>query len=133
MGQFEKHVFVCTGGDYCPSDGSVEVHAFLKDGIKARGLKKTVRVNKSGCLDQCGNGPMVVVYPENVWYHHVTIEKAARILEEHLVGGTPVADFLYVAPPGANKNPKRIMEIEQAQAAGTAAAGAAAGGKGAPS
>ena len=132
MGQFEKHVFVCTGGDYCPYDGSVEVHAFLKDGVKARGLKKTVRVNKSGCLDQCGNGPMVVVYPENVWYHHVTLDKAARILEEHLAGGTPVAEYFYVAPPGAQKNPKRIMEIENARAAATAA-GAAAGGKGAPS
>jgi len=132
MGQFEKHVFVCTGGDYCPFDGSVEVHAFLKDGVKARGLKKTVRVNKSGCLDQCGNGPMVVVYPENVWYSHVTLEKAGRILEEHLVGGRPVAEYFYAAPPGVNKNPVRIMEIEKARAA-QAAAGAAAGGKGAPS
>ena len=131
MGQFEKHVFVCTGGDYCPFDGSVEVHAFLKEGIKARGLKKTVRVNKSGCLDQCGNGPMVVVYPENVWYSHVTLERAARILEEHLVGGNPVAEYFYVAPPGVNKNPKRIMEIEKAREAETAAG--AHSGRGVPS
>ncbi|HET8945360.1 MAG TPA: (2Fe-2S) ferredoxin domain-containing protein [Candidatus Polarisedimenticolia bacterium] len=132
MGQFDKHVFVCTGGDYCPFDGSVEVHQFLKDGVKARGLKNKVRVNKSGCLDQCGNGPMVVVYPENVWYAHVTLEKAGRILEEHLVGNRPVAEYFYVAPPGVNKNPKRIMEIEKARAAQDAA-GAAAGGKGATS
>jgi (2Fe-2S) ferredoxin len=131
MGQFEKHVFVCTSGDYCPFDGSVEVHQFLKDGVKTKGLKKTVRVNKSGCLDQCGNGPMVVVYPENVWYSHVTLEKAARILEEHLVGGRPVREYFYVAPPGVNKNPQRIMEIEKARAAQDAAG--AAGGKGATS
>jgi len=125
-------VFVCTSGEYCPFDGSVEVHQFLKDGVKARGLKKTVRVNKSGCLDQCGNGPMVVVYPENVWYSHVTLEKAARILDEHLVGNRPVTEYFYVAPPGVNKNPKRIMEIEKARAAQDGAS-AAAGGKGATS
>lgn len=132
MGQFEKHVFVCTSGEYCPFDGSVEVHQFLKDGVKARGLKKTVRVNKSGCLDQCGNGPMVVVYPENVWYSHVTLEKAARILDEHLAGNRPVTEYFYVAPPGVNKDPKRIMEIEKARAAQDGAS-AVAGGKGATS
>src|SRR6185295_5056025 len=100
-------------------------------GVKARGLKKTVRVNKAGCMDQCGNGPMVVVYPENVWYSHVTLEKAARILDEHLAGNRPVTEYFYVAPPGVNKNPQRIMEIEKARAAQDAAG--AAGGKGATS
>jgi (2Fe-2S) ferredoxin len=117
MGQYERHVFVCTSGDYCPFDGSVEVHRFLKEGVKERGLKKTIRVNKSGCFDQCGNGPMVVVYPENVWYGGVTMEKAGRILEEHLAGGRPVEDLRYQAPPGSNKNGPRMAAIEKARAA----------------
>ena len=116
MGQFERHVFVCTHGDYCPHDGSIAIHRLLKEGVAARGLKKTVRVNKSGCFDQCGNGPMVVVYPENVWYAGVTAERAGRILEEHLVGGRPVAELAYQAPAGANKNASRMAAINAASA-----------------
>ena len=124
MGQYTRHVFVCTHGDYCPFDGSVEIHRQLKDGVKARGLNKSIRVNKSGCFDQCGNGPMVVVYPENVWYGGVTAEKAARILEEHLVQGKPVEDLRYQAPrPGPNKNGVRMAEIDRARAGGTTDAG----------
>jgi (2Fe-2S) ferredoxin len=116
VGQFSRHVFVCTHGEYCPFGGSVEVHRLLKDGIKSRGLKTSVRINKSGCFDQCGNGPMVVVYPENVWYGGVTPENAARILEEHLVGGKPVQELQYQAPPGPNKNGRRMAEIDRSRA-----------------
>jgi hypothetical protein len=65
-----RHVFVCTSGKYCPEvDGDGRgVHARLKERVAAEGLNTTVRVNHSGCLDQCGHGPMIVVYPESVWY-----------------------------------------------------------------
>jgi (2Fe-2S) ferredoxin len=128
MGQFKRHVFVCTAGEYCPHDGSEAIHRLLKEGAKARGLKNEVRVNKSGCLDQCGNGPMVVVYPEDVWYAGVTAERAERILDEHLVGGRPCADLLYrAAAPGASKNPQRMAAILKLKT------GAGAAGAGSPS
>ena len=57
---------------------------------KAAGLGGKVRINKSGCLDQCEHGPTVVVYPEAVWYGGVKPENAAEIVQEHLVGGRPV-------------------------------------------
>jgi (2Fe-2S) ferredoxin len=117
MGPFRRHVFVCTQGEYCPFDGSADVHRLLKEGVAARGLGTAVRVNRAGCFEQCGNGPMVVVYPENVWYGHVTPEKARRILDEHLVGGRVAADLEYDAPPGPNKNPGRMAEIHASQAA----------------
>jgi (2Fe-2S) ferredoxin len=110
-------VFVCTHGEFCPFDGSGEVHRLLKEQVAARGLKLTVRVNHSGCFNQCGNGPMVVVYPENVWYAGVTPEKARRILEEHIVGGRPVEDLIYRAPAGPNKNRARMAEINAARKA----------------
>jgi (2Fe-2S) ferredoxin len=47
---------------------------------------------------------MVVVYPENVWYAGVDLDGARRIAEEHLWGGRVVKEYLYVAPPGDNKN-----------------------------
>ena len=115
MGQFEHHVFVCTQGEYCPLQGSLDVHRALKEGVAARGLKKTVRVNRSGCLDQCGHGPMVVVYPDDIWYAGVTPETAPAILE-HLAGG-PVAEALrYQAPPGPNKNVPRMAQLNAGKA-----------------
>lgn len=103
MGQYRHHVFVCTSGKTCPLAGSLEVHATLKKAVAAAGLKGQVRVNHSGCMNQCGNGPMVVVYPEDVWYAHVDEPGAVRIVDEHLVRGEPVDDYRYVAPPGDNK------------------------------
>lgn len=106
MGQFEKHVFVCTGGKTCTSQDSAATFTLLKEGLRAAGVAQRVRVNHSGCMGQCGHGPMVVVYPEDVWYHGVDMVAAQRILDEHLLGGVPVESQRYVAPPGENKVPK---------------------------
>ena len=111
MGQYQRHVFVCTHGEYCPLEGAVEIHRSLKEGIAARGLKRIVRVNQAGCFSQCGNGPMIVVYPEDVWYGSVTTERAERILEEHLVGGLPVGELRYRATSGDNKNGRRMAQL----------------------
>jgi (2Fe-2S) ferredoxin len=62
----------------------------MQQEAKAAGLAGLVRINKSGCLDQCEHGTTVVVYPEAVWYGGVTPEDAAEIVREHLVGGQPV-------------------------------------------
>ena len=118
MGQYERHVFVCTHGEYCPFEGSIEIHRLLKKEISARGLQDSIRINKAGCFSQCGNGPMVIVYPENIWYGAVTAEKARRILEEHLVGGRPVTELIYNAPKGPNKNASRMATINAARRAG---------------
>lgn len=103
MGQYRHHVFVCTSGKTCPLAGSLEVHAALRRSVAERGLKWTVRVNHAGCMNQCGHGPMVVVYPEDVWYAHVDEAGASRIVEEHVLGGVPVEEYRHVAPPGDNK------------------------------
>jgi (2Fe-2S) ferredoxin len=92
---YKKHVFVCTSGKTCPGEGADAVLDALRKEIQARGLKKEVRINKSGCLDQCGNGPMIVVYPEAVWYAHVKPEDCQEIVESHLVGGKPVERLFY--------------------------------------
>jgi (2Fe-2S) ferredoxin len=105
---FERHVFVCTGGDYCAViDGNGQgVHSRLKSLVAQAGLKGRVRVNHAGCLDQCGHGPMVVVYPDNVWYAMVTPDDVPEIVREHLIGGRPVQRLVYCNKPGKNKLPR---------------------------
>lgn len=98
MPSFQRHVFVCTNErpaenpkGCCKAKGSVEVRDRFKAELAARGLFKIVRANNAGCLDQCAAGVTVVVYPEQVWYGHVTVDDVPEIVEKHLVGGEVVA------------------------------------------
>ena len=105
---WEKHVFVCTGGSWCAQiDGDgVGLHKRLKSLVKQHQLNGRVRINHSGCLDQCGYGPLIVVYPENVWYGDVTPDDAEEIVREHLIGGKPVERLRYRNTPGKHKLPR---------------------------
>ena len=98
VARFEKHVFVCQnerGSEdlrgCCMAAGAVDILDRLKGKVHEMGLKKKIRVNKAGCLDQCEKGVAIVVYPEGVWYQCKTAADADEILERHLVGGAPVA------------------------------------------
>ena len=105
MGQYDRHVFVCTSGEICPTQGDTEKFVkVLRDGARQANRQVEVRVNKAGCFSQCGHGPMLVVYPENVWYAGVQESDLQEILESHIIGGRPVERLRY-APgvPGANK------------------------------
>jgi nitrite reductase/ring-hydroxylating ferredoxin subunit/(2Fe-2S) ferredoxin len=105
MGQYDRHVFVCTSGETCPTQGDVEKFVkILRDGARAAGRQQDVRVNKAGCFSQCGHGPMLVVYPEDVWYAGVQESDLPEILNSHIIGGVPVERLRYnPGKPGANK------------------------------
>lgn len=127
MGQYERHVFVCTSGDTCPDQGDVEKFVkILRERARAVGKPADVRVNKAGCFSQCGRGPMIVVYPEDVWYAGVTEADLDEIVTSHIVGGKPVERLRYApGKPGANKlGEAELAAIKQAAAARHAAAAA---------
>jgi sirohydrochlorin cobaltochelatase len=105
MGQYETHVFVCTSGDDCPARGDVEQFVkYLRGEVVKAGRQQDIRINKAGCFSQCGHGPMIVVYPEDVWYAGVQQSDLAEIAQSHILGGKLVERLVY-APgvKGANK------------------------------
>lgn len=104
MSQFKKHVFICTQGPYCGFDGDTEViFERMKRQVGAHGLNEEIRINRAGCLNQCGHGPMVVVYPEAVWYSHVQAGDVDEIVAEHLIDDRVVERLRFDAPPGNHK------------------------------
>jgi len=97
MSYYQRHVFFCcnqreNGEACCNNHGSREMRDYAKARVKQLGLAGVgkVRVNQAGCLDRCEEGPVIVVYPEEVWYTYVDQEDVEEIIEEHLVNGRVV-------------------------------------------
>lgn len=94
--KFEKHVFICINeretGDFCQAKGSQEIWAAFKRAVRERNLSNKIRINKSGCLGQCKQGPACVIYPEGVWYGHLTLADVDRIVTEHLIDNNPLKE-----------------------------------------
>ncbi|HEX8926066.1 MAG TPA: ferredoxin, partial [Terriglobales bacterium] len=68
---------------------SGELQKAFKKALSLRGIRN-VRANRAGCLDQCEHGPVVVVYPEAVWYGNVHPQDVEEIVEQHIIEGRPV-------------------------------------------
>jgi (2Fe-2S) ferredoxin len=101
MSYYRYHVFFCTnqrddGRVYCAQYGAEKMRDHLKRRVKELGLTGPagVRINTAGCLDRCEKGPVVVVYPEAVWYTFVDTEDLDEILEKHILGGEVVERLL---------------------------------------
>ena len=94
MSYFEHHVFFCCNqrdeGEMCCNNlGATEAQTYAKDRINQLKLKGkgNIRINKSGCMGRCEEGPVIVVYPEGVWYSYVDTDDVEEIIQEHLIHG----------------------------------------------
>jgi len=92
------HIFVCTSSrpngqqkGFCHSKAGVEVMSRFMEEIEERDIGGEVFLSNTGCFGICEKGPVVVVYPDNVWYGSVTSDDVTEILDQHIEGGTAVA------------------------------------------
>ena len=92
------HIFVCTSSrpngqqkGFCHAKDGVAVMARFMEEIEERGIGDTIFLTNTGCFGICEKGPIVVVYPDNVWYGSVTPDDVPEILDEHIEGGTAVS------------------------------------------
>jgi len=98
MSYYHKHVFFCTnqraeGETCCNNLGAQKLRDYAKDKIKALGIsteKNRIRINSAGCMDRCDYGPVIVVYPEEIWYTYVDESDIDEIIESHLKNGKVV-------------------------------------------
>jgi (2Fe-2S) ferredoxin len=101
MNHYKHHVFFCLnvredGAACCTDKGSEAAFDYMKARVKALNLngKNKVRINRAGCFDRCAEGPLMVIYPQAIWYTFVDTDDLDEIIESHLLQGKIVERLL---------------------------------------
>jgi (2Fe-2S) ferredoxin len=107
IGSYHRHVFLCTGDKCCTAEVGAAAWDALKKELKDRGLSlsagpRACYRTKVGCLRICQGGPIAVVYPEGTWYQGLIAERIPLFVQQHLVEGRPVTDWVFAGNPLPN-------------------------------
>jgi cob(I)alamin adenosyltransferase len=100
MRPYGHHLLICEHGDCAEPEAALRLQARFRQLVQAHGLNKLrnperVKCTLSECLGVCGGGPILVVYPDGIWYHHVDETLLERIVQEHILTGRPVEEAVF--------------------------------------
>jgi (2Fe-2S) ferredoxin len=102
IGSYHRHVFLCTGPSCCTPETGLAAWEKLKQTLKDANLTTGPNAcyrTKVGCLRICCQGPTMVVYPEGTWYHGMTAERIPQFVQQHLVEGRPIQEWVFAENP----------------------------------
>jgi len=113
MPYIQRHIFICadqTVPKCCDKDISLQAWNYLKQRLKDLGLDRPLTDlpdqpptcifrTKANCLRVCQQGPILVIYPDGVWYHSATPEVIEQIIQHHLLANQPVTDYVFLVHP----------------------------------
>jgi (2Fe-2S) ferredoxin len=110
IGAYHRHVFLCIGDSCCAAEIGAAAWQCLKEELKRRNLSLAEGPHacyrtKVDCLRICTGGPILVVYPEGTWYMHMTADRIPRFVQQHLIEGRPIEEWIFARNPLAAEFP----------------------------